>query len=62
MWAERDVKVKGRGRKVMRHPEIGEISVDFEVLTPIQDLDQRLVIYRPADDASRSALARLSAG
>ncbi|MGW6012752.1 helix-turn-helix domain-containing protein [Streptomyces sp. NPDC055210] len=59
MWAERDVKVKGRGRKVMRHPEAGEIAVDFEVLTPIQDLDQRVVIYRPADDESRSAMARL---
>ncbi|MFD0308156.1 helix-turn-helix domain-containing protein [Streptomyces sp. NPDC127119] len=59
MWAERDVKVKGRGRKVMRHPEAGEIAVDFEVLTPIQDLDQRVVIYRPADDDSRSAMARL---
>ncbi|MEW2573510.1 helix-turn-helix transcriptional regulator [Streptomyces sp. NPDC047070] len=58
-WAERDVKVKGRGRKVMRHPEAGEIAVDFEVLTPIQDLDQRVVIYRPADDESRSAMGRL---
>ncbi|MFJ2262776.1 helix-turn-helix domain-containing protein [Streptomyces sp. NPDC087844] len=61
VWAERDVKVKGRGRKVVRHPEAGEIAVDFEVLTPIQDLDQRLVIYRAADDGSRSALDRLSA-
>ncbi|MFH8463390.1 helix-turn-helix domain-containing protein [Streptomyces sp. NPDC017991] len=61
VWAERDVKIKGRGRKVMRHPEAGEVSVDFEVLTPIQNLDQRVVIYRPADDASRSALGRLSA-
>ncbi|PSM41473.1 transcriptional regulator [Streptomyces dioscori] len=59
VWAERDVKVKGRGRKVMRHPEAGEIAVDFEVLTPVQDLDQRVVIYRPADDESRSAMARL---
>ncbi|MFE7034742.1 transcriptional regulator, partial [Streptomyces sp. NPDC057621] len=60
-WAERDVKIKGRGRKVMRHPEAGEIAVDFEVLTPIQDLDQRVVIYRPADDESRSAMGRLPA-
>lgn len=32
LWAERDVKVNGRGRKVMRHPGVGVIAVDFEVL------------------------------
>ncbi|MBZ4322968.1 helix-turn-helix domain-containing protein [Streptomyces huiliensis] len=58
-WAERDVKVNGRGRKVLRHPVVGVISVHFEVLMPIQDADQRLVIYRAADDESRSALDRL---
>lgn len=41
LWAERDVKVNGRGRKVMRQ--------------------QRLVIYRAADDESQSALDRLCA-
>ncbi|MFE6663719.1 helix-turn-helix transcriptional regulator [Streptomyces sp. NPDC057697] len=58
-WAERDVKVNGRGQKVLRHPVVGVISVCFEVLMPIQDADQRLVIYRAADDESRSALDRL---
>jgi transcriptional regulator with XRE-family HTH domain len=59
LWAERDVKVNGRGRKVMRHPDIGVITVEFEVLAPLQDPDQQLVIYRAADDKSRSALDRL---
>ncbi|MFJ4656917.1 helix-turn-helix transcriptional regulator [Nocardia sp. NPDC088792] len=59
LWSERDVKVNGRGRKVMQHPDVGEIAVHFEVLMPLQDPDQQLVIYRPADDASRSALDRL---
>ncbi|MFE0172399.1 hypothetical protein ACFWZ2_08790 [Streptomyces sp. NPDC059002] len=36
------------------------ISVHFEVLTPLQDPDQRLVIYRAADDDSQSALDLLS--
>ncbi|MEU8890542.1 helix-turn-helix transcriptional regulator [Streptomyces sp. NPDC048442] len=61
LWAERDIKVNGRGRKVVRHPDVGEIAVHFEVLTPLQDPDQRLVIYRAADDESQSALDRLCA-
>jgi transcriptional regulator with XRE-family HTH domain len=59
-WAERDVKVNGRGHKVMRHPEVGVITVRFEVLTPLEDPDQRLMIYRAADPETHSALARLS--
>jgi pimeloyl-ACP methyl ester carboxylesterase len=61
LWAERDVKVNGRGRKVMRHPDVGAIAVHFETLTPLQDPDQLLVIYRAADDESQSALDRLCA-
>ncbi|MFE0104712.1 helix-turn-helix transcriptional regulator [Streptomyces sp. NPDC059009] len=60
-WAERDVKVNGRGHKVMRHPEVGEVAVHYEVLAPLQDPDQRLVIYRAADGESQAALDRLSA-
>lgn len=59
LWAERDIKVNGRGHKVLRHPDIGEVAVWFEVLVPLQDPDQQVVIYRAADDESRSALDRL---
>ncbi|MFS8197279.1 helix-turn-helix transcriptional regulator [Streptomyces sp. CWNU-52B] len=61
LWAEGDVKVNGRGSKAMRHPDAGEIAVHFEVLMPLQDTDQRLMICRAADDRSRSALDRLYA-
>jgi hypothetical protein len=61
LWAERDIKVNGRGHKVIRHPEAGVIAVQFETLTPLQDQDQLLVIYRAADDESQSALDRLCA-
>ncbi|HWO67951.1 MAG TPA: helix-turn-helix transcriptional regulator [Umezawaea sp.] len=61
LWTQQDVKVKGRGRKAMRHPEAGLIAVDFEVLTPLQDPDQLLAIYRAADAESQSALDRLRA-
>ncbi|MFF2525032.1 helix-turn-helix transcriptional regulator [Streptomyces liangshanensis] len=62
LWEERDVKVHGRGDKVLRHPRAGVIAVHFEVLVPLQDPDQRLMICRAADDVSRSALDRLCAG
>ncbi|MCS7479525.1 helix-turn-helix domain-containing protein [Umezawaea endophytica] len=61
LWAERDIEVNGRGLKVLRHPGVGEIAVRFEVLVPLQDPDQRLVVFRPADDGSRAALDRLCA-
>ncbi|KAF4405486.1 MULTISPECIES: helix-turn-helix transcriptional regulator [Streptomyces] len=61
LWAERDIKANGRGSKVIRHPEAGEIALRFEVLTPLQDPDQQLVIYRAADEKSRQALDRLRA-
>ncbi|WP_433463856.1 helix-turn-helix transcriptional regulator [Spirillospora sp. CA-128828] len=61
LWAERDIKINARGHKVMRHPDVGVVAVDFEVLMPLQDPDLRLVIFRAADDESRSALDRLCA-
>ncbi|MEI5102714.1 helix-turn-helix transcriptional regulator [Streptomyces sp. PmtG] len=61
LWAQRDIKGNGRGRKEIRHPDAGVITVHFEVLQPLQDPGQRLVIYRAADDASQSALDRLYA-
>nr|WP_091611835.1 helix-turn-helix transcriptional regulator [Amycolatopsis saalfeldensis] len=61
LWAERDIVLNGRGRKVLRRPEVGTLTVDFEVLMPLQDQDQRLVIYRAADEESQSALDRLCA-
>ncbi|MGY2061975.1 MmyB family transcriptional regulator, partial [Nocardia gipuzkoensis] len=59
LWAMRDVRVNGRGIKVVRHPEVGRVAVRFEVLMPLQDPDQRLVIYRAVDDDSQAALDRL---
>lgn len=59
LWAERDIEVNGRGHKMMRHPDVGVLAVHFEVLAPLQDPDQRLVIFRAADDESQSALDRL---
>ncbi|MEU7044117.1 helix-turn-helix transcriptional regulator [Streptomyces varsoviensis] len=60
-WNEREINVNGRGRKVLRHPEVGEVAMDFETLIPLEDPEQRLLIYRAADEESQSALNRLCA-
>lgn len=56
LWALRDVRVNGRGRKRLRHAAAGPLTVEYEVLTPLQTPGQRLVIYRAADPASQRAL------
>ncbi|MGD6749905.1 helix-turn-helix transcriptional regulator [Streptomyces sp. BH105] len=61
LWGEREIRVGGRGDKQMRHPGAGLITLRFEVLAPVQDPDQRLLIFRAADADSQSALDRLSA-
>ncbi|MBD0672396.1 helix-turn-helix domain-containing protein [Streptomyces sp. CBMA156] len=61
LWSEREVSVNGRGRKLLRHPVEGAITVDFEVLQPLQDPGLRLLVYRAADEESRAALDRLCA-
>ncbi len=60
LWAMRDVRVNGRGRKRLQHGRLGPVCVEFEVLCPMQDPDQRLVIYRAGDAPSRSALETIA--
>ncbi|MFF9020628.1 helix-turn-helix transcriptional regulator [Streptomyces eurythermus] len=61
LWSQREVAVNGRGRKALRHPVAGAITVDFEVLLPLQDPELRLLVYRAADEKSRESLDRLYA-
>ncbi|MET8472288.1 helix-turn-helix transcriptional regulator [Streptomyces sp. NPDC006422] len=61
LWDERDIRVGGRGDKQVRHPDVGVVTLGFEVLAPVQDPDQRLLVFRGADEESRAALDRLSA-
>jgi hypothetical protein len=41
--------VNGRGLRPLLHPRVGPLTVEYEVLTPLQDPDQRVIIYRAAD-------------
>ena len=56
LWELRDVRVNGRGQKALLHPQVGPLTIDFEVLAPLGDPGQRLVIYRAADATSQLAL------
>ncbi|WP_280271091.1 helix-turn-helix transcriptional regulator [Nocardia wallacei] len=60
LWAKQDVRVNGRGQKTLVHPDVGPVTVAYEALMPLQDPDQRLIIYRAADEASQAALDRLA--
>ncbi|MDP4508438.1 helix-turn-helix domain-containing protein [Nonomuraea turcica] len=61
LWALRDVRVNGRGKKRLRHATAGPLTVEYEVLAPLQAPGQRLVIYRAADPASQRALDAVTA-
>jgi len=56
LWAERCVRVNGRGLRPLLHPRVGPLTVEYEVLTPLQDPDQRLIVCRAADTASQAAM------
>ncbi|MEV6233827.1 helix-turn-helix transcriptional regulator [Saccharopolyspora shandongensis] len=40
------------------HPEVGDLLLDFEIVE-LPDVDQRMIIYLPADEATSAALDRL---
>jgi transcriptional regulator with XRE-family HTH domain len=59
-WERRDVMVKGNGRKRLLHPEVGRLTIEYDVLTPLGDPGQRLVVYRATDATSQRALDQLA--
>lgn len=61
LWERRVVKVKSTGRKRVNHPDVGRLTIEYDVLTPLGDTAQRLVVYRAADAASQQALDRIAA-
>jgi MmyB-like transcription regulator ligand binding domain len=56
LWPKRCVRVNGRGLRPLLDPRVGPLTVEYEVLTPLQDPDQRVIIYRAADTASQAAM------
>lgn len=56
LWAAHDVQDKGFGRKVLRHPLAGRLTLAYETLTLPADPDQQVITYH-AEPGSRSAEA-----
>ena len=56
LWPKRCVKVNSRRLTPLLHPRVGPLTVEYEVLTPLQDPDQRVIICRAADTASQAAM------
>ena len=56
LWPKRCVRVNGRGLTALLHPRVGPLTVEYEVLTPLQEPDQRVIVCRAADPASQAAM------
>ncbi|MEU3979250.1 helix-turn-helix transcriptional regulator [Streptomyces sp. NPDC026672] len=56
MWAEHDVLVHTTGTKRLRHPVVGDLTLDYVVLAAEGDPEQTLVLYT-AEPGSPSAEA-----
>ncbi|GAQ54709.1 helix-turn-helix domain-containing protein [Streptomyces acidiscabies] len=57
-WAAHHVAARGVGTKVLRHPVVGELTLDWDTLAPTVDADQHLVVWTaepgsPSHDALR---------
>jgi hypothetical protein len=62
MWTVHDVRQKLRGRKRLRHPVVGEIVLDYEILSLPDDPGVGLTVFTAPDGSeARRALDRLAA-
>ncbi|QBI55448.1 helix-turn-helix domain-containing protein [Streptomonospora litoralis] len=60
LWAEGGVTDCTVGRMDLRHPTVGELSVDYQVWLQPDSPDHRLEVYTPSDEASADALRLLT--
>ncbi len=59
LWQRRDAALRRNARKRIRHPEVGLVELDCDVLH-VPDADQRLIVYSAAPgSAEADALALL---
>ncbi|WP_432007620.1 helix-turn-helix domain-containing protein [Streptomyces parvus] len=56
LWATHNVKEKGHGIKLLRHPLVGDLTLSYETLNLPDDEDQQLVTYH-AEPGSESVQA-----
>jgi transcriptional regulator with XRE-family HTH domain len=61
LWATHDVKEKSHGVKRMRHPLVGELSLNFEGFRLLDDGEQTMVTYHAEPDSASAQGLRLLA-
>lgn len=54
IWTTHEVAGRGTGSKTLRHPLIGELTLDWEILASAMDPDQQIVLWT-AEPGSASA-------
>ena len=54
-WKRHEVARGGSGRKVIRHPKVGELVFEHAVFNPAEAPDQRLVLYSPLPEEDTAA-------
>ncbi len=59
LWAKHPVHDCRSGRKAFRHPEVGELELEFEVLHLPQDTGHRILTYTAIPGTSCDAALRL---
>lgn len=61
-WDDHTVQERAHGTKRIRHAEVGELTVCYDVLAAPGNPDQCLIVITPADVAAEQALRTLVAG
>lgn len=61
LWATHNVKEKGHGIKLLRHPLVGELTLSYETLNLPDDEEQHLVTYHAEPGSESSQALRLLA-
>ncbi|MGW1604569.1 helix-turn-helix domain-containing protein [Streptomyces eurythermus] len=60
-WDEHDVALRGKGTKKLRHPIVGELTLDWDTLTCATDPEQSILVWTAAPGtASHDALRLLA--
>jgi hypothetical protein len=61
LWPQQTVRLRGRGRKRVRHPQAGPLEFAIHSLTPSGAPHQTVVFLEPVDAVTRAGLDRLAA-
>lgn len=55
LWSRHDVINRSEGRKIMHHPVVGDLSLDFLWLQPVDSQELRLLIHSPTAGTDTAA-------